>query len=77
MRTSKLATRLRKPRALREYQDATLEHRLLARYLRAGHKALPKAEYALLSEFVLISKGKCRQLKKALERPSSKHRSAA
>lgn len=77
MRTSKLATRLRKPRALREYQDATLEHRLLAGYLRAGYKALPKAEYALLSEFVLISKGKCRQLKKALERPSGKHRSAA
>jgi hypothetical protein len=77
MRTSKLATRSRKPRALREYQDAAVEHRLLARYMRAGHKALPKAEYALLSEFVQISKGKCRQLKKALERPSGKQRSAA
>jgi hypothetical protein len=76
MRISKLATRLRKPRALREYQDAMDEHRLLARYLRSSFKALPKAEYALLSEFVLISKRKCRQLKKALERPTGKQLSS-
>ena len=63
MRTSKLATRLRKPRALREYEDATVEHRLLARYLKQASQVLTKAERALLSEFVEISKGKCQRLK--------------
>jgi hypothetical protein len=68
---------VRKPRAFREYKDATFQHRLIANYLKAGTKVLPKAECALLSEFVHISKGKCQRLKKALERPSGKHRSAA
>jgi hypothetical protein len=77
VRTSKIATHLRKPRAFREYKDATVEHRLLANYLKAATEVLPQAECSLLSEFVHISKGKCQRLKKALERPSGKHRSAA
>jgi hypothetical protein len=77
LRTSQLATRLRKPRALREYKDAVVEHRLLSSYQKSANKVLPKAECELLSEFVLISKRKCQRLRKALDQKSGKHRSAA
>jgi hypothetical protein len=77
VRISKIATRLRKPRMFREYKDATVQHRLLANYLKVATKVLPQTECSLLSEFVHISKGKCQRLKKALERPSGKQRSAA
>ncbi len=77
VRTSKLATRLRKPRALREYRDAVAERRLLANYLKAAVQVLPKAECELLSEFVQISKRKCQRLRKALDQKSGKHSSAA
>ena len=77
VRTSKLATRLRKPRALREYKDAVAERRLLANYLKAAVQVLPKAECELLSEFVQISKRKCQRLRKALDQKSGKHSSAA
>jgi len=77
VRTSKLAARLRKPRASREYKDAVTEHRLLAKYLEAAIQALPKAECELLSEFVQISQRKCQRLRKALDQKSGKHSSAA
>jgi hypothetical protein len=77
VRTSKLATRLRKPRALREYKDAVAERRLLAEYLKAAIQVLPKAECDLLSEFVQISDRKCQRLRKALDQKSGKHSSAA
>jgi hypothetical protein len=77
VRTSKLATRLRKPRALREYKDAVAERRLLANYLKAATKVLPKAECELLSEFVQISKRKCQRLRRAVDQKSGKHSSAA
>jgi hypothetical protein len=77
VRTSKLATRSRKPRALREYKDAVTERRLLANYLKAAIQALPKAECELLLEFVQISKRKCQRLRKALDQKSGKHSSAA
>ena len=77
VRTSKLATRLRKPRALREYKDAVAERHLLANYLKAAIQVLPKAECELLSEFVQISKRKCQRLRKALDQKSGKHSSAA
>ncbi len=77
MRTTKIATRLRKPRVLREYKDAVVEHRLLSSYMNAATKVLPKAECELLAEFAQISKQKCQRLKKALDQPSGKQRSAA
>lgn len=77
LRTPKLATGLRKPRALREYKDAVVEHRLLSGYQKSANKILPKAECELLSEFVQISKRKCQQLRKALDQKSGKHSSAA
>jgi hypothetical protein len=77
LRTPKLATGLRKPRAFREYKDAVVEHRLLTSYQKSANKILPKAEYELLSEFVRISKRKCQRLRKALDQKSSKQSSAA
>ena len=77
VRTTKVATRLRKPRALREYKDAVVEYRLLSSYVKAASKVLPNAERELLAEFAQISKQKCQRLKKTLDRSSGKHRSAA
>ena len=81
MRTATVADRLRKPRALKEYlkeyKDALAESRRLMNYFKAAQNALPKAECALLSEFVEISKRKCQRLRRSVERPASKRRSAA
>jgi hypothetical protein len=49
----------------------------LSRYVKAATTVLPNAERELLAEFAQISKQKCQRLKKALDRPSGKHRSAA
>jgi hypothetical protein len=73
----KVANPVRKPRVLREYKDAVAEHRLLSSYLKAATRVLPKPECGLLAEFAQISKQKCQRLKKALDQPSGKHRSAA
>ncbi len=77
MRTATVADRLRKPRALKEYKDALAENRRLMNYFQAAQSALPKAEWELLSEFVQISKRKCQRLRRSVERPATKRRSAA
>jgi hypothetical protein len=53
------------------------EYRRLSNYLKAAVKVLKKPEVELLSEFAQISKKKCQRLRRALDRPSGKHRSAA
>jgi hypothetical protein len=77
VRTSKVATPVRKPRVLREYKDAVAEQRLLSSYLKAATRVLPKPERGLLAEFAQISKRKCQRLRKALDQKSNKNRSAA
>ena len=77
VRTSKVAVRLKRTYALNEYKNAIAEYRRLVKYLKAATKELPKAECALLSEFAQISKSKCQRLRRGLDRPPIKHRSAA
>lgn len=77
MRTATVADRLRKPRALKDYKVALAENRRLMNYFKAAQNALPKAECALLSEFVEISKTKCLRLRRAAERPATRRKSAA
>jgi hypothetical protein len=77
VRGSTVATRSKKPRALKGYKNAIAEYRRLVNYLKAAIGVLPKAECELLCEFAEISKKKCERLRRALERQSGKHRSAA
>ena len=77
MRRSTVATPARSPRMTKEYRSAMAEYRRLVNYYKGALKVLPQAECDLLSEFVEISKRKCQRLRRALDRQSGKHSSAA
>jgi hypothetical protein len=62
---------------VKEYKTAVAEYRRLSTYLKAAVKVLNRPEVELLSEFAQISKKKCQRLRRALDRQSGKHRSAA
>jgi hypothetical protein len=66
-----------KSHALKDHKSAIVEYRRLTTYLKAATGILPKAECDLLCEFAEISKQKCQRLRRALDRQSGKHQSAA
>jgi len=76
-RSSSVGTRSKKSLAQREYRKALTEHRRLVDYLQAAITRLPQPECELLWEFAQISEKRCERLKRATERETRKHRSAA
>jgi hypothetical protein len=71
------SARSKKSHALKDYKNALAEYRRLMNYLKAAIGVLAKAECDLLAEFAEISNKKCERLRRAVERQSGKHRSAA